>query len=78
MAKAVFMTKTVANMGQYMSGQKVAGLRAETSMHLWFDYDVTAFKFVMRVAGQPWLSAPVSPANGANTYSPFVTLAARA
>ena len=66
------------NMAQYLTGQKIGGMRTDTSMHLWFDYDVLAFKFAMRVAGQPWLSAPISPANGANTYSPFVTLAARA
>ena len=66
------------NMKRYMTAQKTSGMRSDTSMHLWFDYDVLAFKFTIRVAGQPWLSAPVTPANGASTYSPFVTLAERA
>jgi hypothetical protein len=47
-------------------------------MHLWFDQDLTAFKFRMRVDGQPWLSTAISPLNGSNTMSAFVALATRA
>jgi HK97 family phage major capsid protein len=47
------------------------------SIHLFFDADATAFRLVFRMDGQPWLAAPVSPANGANTLSPFVQLEAR-
>lgn len=63
-----------ASLGEYLTVQKTTGLRAETSIHLWFDYDVTAFKFVLRVAGQPWLSSAISPRDGSNTLSSFVTL----
>jgi HK97 family phage major capsid protein len=61
----------------YLAAQKVGGLRAETSIHLWFDYDVTAFRFILRVAGQPWFSSTISPLNGTNTLSHYVTLADR-
>jgi len=66
----------LANMKGYLTGQKVGGMRSDVSMHLWFDYDVLAYKFTVRVAGQPWLSAPIAAANGSNTYSPFLTFAA--
>lgn len=68
----------LADMSQYMALLKTGGLRTDVSMHLWFDYDVMAFRFIIRLAGQPWLSSPISPENGTNTLSPFVTLAARA
>lgn len=64
----------VADLKQYLTAVKTRGIRQEMSIHLWFDYDIVAFKFVMRVAGQPWLSAPISPKSGNNTMSPFVTL----
>ncbi len=62
----------------YLAAQKVGGLRAETSIHLWFDYDITAFRFILRIAGQPWWSSAISPLNGANTLSYYVTLDTRA
>jgi HK97 family phage major capsid protein len=51
--------------------------RVETSMHLWFDQDLTAFKFVLRVGGMPWWSTTQSARDGNATYSPFITLEAR-
>lgn len=67
----------LADFTQYLAVQKIGGLREEMSVHLWFDQDVTAFKFILRVAGQPWLSAPIPPRVGTMTQSPFVALAAR-
>ena len=61
----------------YLAAQKVGGLRAETSIHLWFDYDVTAFRFILRLAGQPWWSQSITPLNGSNTLSHYVTLDTR-
>ena len=55
-----------------------AGVETATSMHLWFDRGINAFRATFRVDGQPVLRTPVSPANGANTLSPFVTLDDRA
>ena len=55
-----------------------AGIDTATSMHLWFDRGIQAFRATFRLDGQPVLRAPVTPANGANTLSPFVTLDDRA
>lgn len=67
-----------ASMGQYLTARKVGGVRADTSIHLWFDYDMTAFRFILRVAGQPWWKAAIARFKGTNTLSAFVTLAERA
>ncbi|MDR1658886.1 MAG: phage major capsid protein [Desulfovibrio sp.] len=62
---------------KYMTVTKSTGLRAEVSMHLFFDYDVTAFRFVMRIGGKPWWSAPITGRDGVTKYSAFVALAER-
>jgi HK97 family phage major capsid protein len=61
----------------YLLGQKSKSIEATTSIHLRFDYDETAFRYVMRVDGQPWLDGPITPMQGTVTKSPFVVLAAR-
>ena len=66
------------NLSHYLVAMKTSGVRAETSIHLWFDYDTTAFRFIMRIAGMPWWSTTISPRDGSNTLSPFITLAERA
>lgn len=48
--------------------------RFETSIHLLFDYDEKAFRFVVRIDGQPMWRVPMTPASGGATLSPFVTL----
>jgi HK97 family phage major capsid protein len=58
-------------------GRDANGVKFDISMHLWFDQDLLAFKWTLRIGGQPWWSAPTSPKNGSNTQSPFVALAAR-
>lgn len=62
---------------QYLTAVKTQGIRTDVSIHLWFDYDVMAYRFIFRVAGQPWLDAAIDPLNGSVTHSPFVTLATR-
>ena len=42
-----------------------------------FDADAMAFRTTFRMDGQPKLAAPITPAKGSNTLSPFVQLAAR-
>ncbi|WP_210357640.1 phage major capsid protein [Sphingomonas beigongshangi] len=48
------------------------------SIHLYFDYALTAYRWMFRIGGQPVLSKPVPMANSATTKSHFVTLAERA
>lgn len=62
----------------YYATVKAGGLKFAASMHLYFDYDVDAFRWTFRLGGQPYLSAAISPDNGSDTLSHFVTLAERA
>ena len=62
----------------YGAYQKQGGIKFATSMHLYFDYDVQAFRWTFRIGGRPYLSAAVTPDNGSSTRSHQVSLAARA
>jgi len=64
-------------LGYYLIN-KARGTKFDRSIHLFFDYGVEAFRWTFRFGGLPFLSAPVSPANGSNTQSHFVTLDERA
>jgi len=68
----------LVDLSSYLTIQKVGGIRSESSIHLWFDYDTTAFKFIWRIGGRPWYDSAIDPRDGSNTLSPFVTLAVRA
>lgn len=61
----------------YLLAEK-GGMQAATSIHVKFVTDETAFRFVVRVDGQPIPIAPITPYKGTATLSPFVTLATRA
>jgi HK97 family phage major capsid protein len=52
------------------------GVEAASSIHIKFDYDETAFRFVYRVDGQPYYNAAITAYDGVNTVSPFIALAA--
>lgn len=58
----------------YYAARRTAGPKFASSMHLYFDYNLQAFRWTFRFGGQPHLSTPVNPANGSNTKSHFVTL----
>lgn len=64
---------------QYMSltSSSDSGVRQDMSIHMWFNYDINAFRFITYVGGQPWWSAAITPPNSANTRSPIVTLQTR-
>lgn len=62
----------------YYAANKRSGISFASSIHLYFDYGIEAFRWTFRLGGQPYLSAPVSPANGSTTKSHFVTLDERA
>jgi HK97 family phage major capsid protein len=73
----------LVDLSQYLSvtktgnGRDANGMKSDVSIHLWFDQDMVAYRFTMRVAGQPWWSAATSQRDGANSQSPFVVLEAR-
>jgi HK97 family phage major capsid protein len=50
------------------------GMQAASSIHVQFTTDETAFRFVLRVDGQPLWNAALTPYKGTNTLSPFVTV----
>ena len=69
----------LADMSAYLTALKSgANPKVDVSIHLWFDYDMTAYRFVLRMTGQPWWDAPIDPLYGSNTLSPFVALEERA
>jgi HK97 family phage major capsid protein len=63
--------------GMFVLNKAGGGIDFASSIHLFFDYNMQAFRWITRIGGQPYLSAPVTPANGSNTKSHFVTLATR-
>lgn len=65
------------DLGEYLLLRRTEEVKSAMSIHLWFDRDLCAFKFTVRVMGQPWWSAPVQSLNSSNTRSPFVCLGAR-
>ena len=67
----------LADLNQYYWGSKYNGIKSATSMHMDFDKDLVNFKFQMRVDGRPKWSKAITQAKGSETWSPFVTLAAR-
>jgi HK97 family phage major capsid protein len=62
---------------QYWMLRKAQGVRTDTSIHLYFDQSITAFRFVFRLNGQPAWSKAITPQNGSLTRSWAVTLDAR-
>lgn len=68
---------TLVDFQQYMALTKVGGIKSDVSMHLFFDQDLIAFKFVFRLAGQPWWGSVIQPENGTMTRSWAVALEAR-
>ncbi len=66
----------LADLSQYIAITK-GGVKADQSMHFYFDQNVRAFRFVFRMGGQPWLSAAISRKNGSSTQSHFVSLQTR-
>jgi len=68
----------LVDFSQYLLGQKKGrGIKADTSIHLKFDYDQTAFRFTFRVDGQPWLPSDITPRYSSDTLSPFVGITTR-
>ena len=62
---------------QYHTLVKGGGVRTDVSMHLFFDYDMTAFRFVLRVGGQPKWNSPIERPNSGSPRAFFAALGAR-
>ena len=64
-----------ADMSAYLVA--VMALRYAVSIHVWFNYDVQALRFVLRVDGQPWTSKTIPSLSGGASRGFFAVLAAR-
>ena len=68
---------TLVDLSQYQLIEKASGIQAASSMHVRFLNDEMTFRMIYRCDGQPWWNAALTPKNGSNTQSPFITLATR-
>jgi HK97 family phage major capsid protein len=66
-----------ADFNQYWALTKAGGIQTDTSIHLFFDQALTAFRFIFRLNGQPAWSSTITRQNGGNTLSWATTLQAR-
>lgn len=67
----------LADLSQYQTIVKSGGIRQDVSIHVYFDYDVTAFRFVLRIGGQPKWATPITRPGSQSSRSYFVALGAR-
>lgn len=65
------------NLKYYYSGLKAGGVKSAQSIHLYFDREITAFRFSLRVDGKVPFVAPVTTQYGSYNMSAFVILEAR-
>ena len=63
----------LADMSYYLIGDRQQ-LTVDESIHVKFQTDEKSWRFVSRVAGQPWIDSAITPRAGGSTLSPFVTL----
>lgn len=68
----------LVNFNYYISAVKSSGVKQQVSTHVYFDRDLTAFKFSFRVAGQCPYREPITTENGGYEMSGFVALEDRA
>lgn len=62
----------------YHAITKSSGVKFASSIHLFFDYNIRAFRWTFRLGGQPIMSKPLAAAKGGLQRSYAVTLAERA
>lgn len=60
-----------------LTATRTGEVREDFSAHMYFDLDLSAFRFTLRVGGTPWWNAPVTQFKGSQTVSTIVSLEAR-
>ena len=68
---------SLIDFSQYLVGDRMY-MEAMSSPHYKFQSVKTAYRFIQRVDGRPWLRSPLTPANGGDTLSAYVRVEARA
>lgn len=66
-----------ADLSYYWTILKTSGMKQAVSTHLYFDRDITAYKFTLRIDGKVPFEKPVVSEKGNYAMSAFVVLAAR-
>ncbi len=64
------------DLSYYLVGDRQM-MTAASSQDYKFGNDLTAYRFIERLDGRPWISSAITPENGGPTLSPFVQLATR-
>lgn len=67
----------LVDLSQYMTVTKGRDIKTDVSIHMYFDQDITAFRFVLRITGQPMWKSAITPQFGNTTRSWAVALEAR-
>lgn len=67
----------LVNLDEYILIEK-GGIEPAESIHVRFIYNERTFRWVYRINGRPKWHSALTPAQGSNTLSPYVTLATRA
>ena len=49
---------------QMLTLQKSMGMRSDVSIHMFFDIDTVAYRFLLRHTNHPWMTQRIAPANG--------------
>lgn len=81
---AIEQASTLGDLGDLILGDLsyyaliTQDVQQASSIHVYFDTEQTAFRFSLRINGQPILKQAITPARGSATLSAFVTLAERA
>ena len=68
----------LANLNYYYTLSKVGGMKQSVSQHLYFDKDIQAFKFTMRLDGKCPFTSPIKTEFGNYEMSAIITLEDRA
>jgi len=67
----------LANMGEYVYIVKEnEDMQFDESIHVRFEYNEMAFRWVYRINAQPISRSAITPYQGSSTLSPFITVAA--
>lgn len=68
----------LVDLTQYMILTKAGqDIKTDVSIHLHFDQDISSFRFIFRVNGQPYWGSAITPENGSNTLSWATVIDAR-
>jgi HK97 family phage major capsid protein len=66
----------LADLSKYLVIEK-GGVQTDTSIHVAFTTDETAFRFILRTNGAPMFKTTITPFKGSNTQGDFVVLETR-